>query len=172
MKYDWQKIEQEYVTGNMPLRELEEKYHISKSTIAKHANDAKFVEKRTKYKEKVAKKALTRASTRDARAISRIMTAAERTIRKLSGAITDDTVYGYIVEDPAQKDEETGERLPAGRHVEILTKADTKALVNLSTAIRNLAMATKVMYPDGDGMQQNDERQVVIMPGREEEDEE
>ena len=172
MKYDWQKIEHEYVTGNMPLIELAERYHISQTTIYKHAKVGKFDEKRQKYLEKVSKKALTRASTRDARAISKIMTAAERTIRKLAGAITDDTVYGYIVEDPAQKDLATGEQRPAGRHVEILTKADTKALVNLSTAIRNLAMATKVMYPEGDGTGAVDERSVVVMPDREEMDDE
>lgn len=169
MKYDWQKIEQEYVTGDMPLYDLAVKYHISNTTIYKHAKEGNFEEKRKKYKEKVSKKALSRASTRDARAISRIMTAAERTIRKLAGAITDDTVYGYIVDDAPRRDEETGEMMPGGQHVVQLTKADTKALVNLSTAIRNLAMATKVMYPDGDSLQQGDEREVLIMPEREDE---
>ena len=167
MKFDWAKIEQEYVTGDMPLIDIAERYHISQTTIYKHAAEGNFEEKRKKYHEKVMKKALTRASTRDARAISRIMTAAEKTIRKLSGAITDDTVYGYIVDEPPRTDEETGELRPGGQRVEILTKADTKALVNLSTAIRNLALATKVMYPDGDGSgQQEDQRSVVIMPDR------
>ena len=169
-KFDWQKIEQEYVTGDMPLIELAERYHISQTTIYKRAKEARFDEKRQKYRDKVAKKALNRASTRDARAISRIMTAAEKTISKLRAAITDDTVYGYIVEEPITRDEETGEPR-GGRHVELLSKADTKALVNLSTAIRNLAMATKVMYPDGDGAGPADERSVLIMPGREDEDE-
>ena len=168
-RYDWQKIEYEYVTGDEPLRQLAAKYHISESTIYKRAKEAQFDEKRRKYREKVAKKANTRASTRDARAMSRIMTAAEKTIAKLRSAVTDDTVFGYIVDDPPSKDEETGEPTPAGRHVEILTKADTKALVNLTTAIRNLAMATKVMYPDGDGTGKEDERAVVIMPERDEE---
>lgn len=171
-KFDWQKIEQEYVTGDMALSDLAEKYHISNTTIYKHAKDALFEEKRKKYLEKVAKKALTRASTRDARAISRVMTAAERTIRKLTGAITDDTVYGYIVDDPPRKDEETGEMIPGGQHIVQLTKADTKALVNLSTAIRNLSMAVKVMYPDGDSLREGDEREVVIMPDREESEDE
>jgi len=171
-KYDWRKIEQEYVTGDMPLRELAERYQISETTIYKHAKDGEYDEKRRKYREKVAKKALSRASTRDARAISRIMTAAERTIRKLNAAITDETVYGYIVQDQAQKDEETGEIRPAQPSVVILDKADTKALVNLSTAIRNLAMATKVMYPDGDGTGAQDEKSIVIMPDRDEEEDE
>lgn len=169
-RFDWAKIETEYVTGDMPLSELARAYHISDTTIYKHAKEAEFEKKRQKYREKVAKKVLTRASTRDARAISRIMTAAEKTIRKLTGAITDPTVYGYLVDDPARKDEETGEMVPAGKRVVIVDKADTKALVNLSTAIRNLAMATKVMYPDGDGSGTEDERSVVIMPEREEGD--
>ena len=166
-KYDWSKIEQEYVTGDMSLLELSEKYHISQTTIYKKAKEGEFDQKRQKYREKVAKKAITRASTRDARAIARIMTAAERTIRKLTGAITDDTVYGYLVEEPITMDEETGE-LRGGKHVVQLTKADTKALVNLSTAIRNLAMATRVMYPEGDGDGKNDEEHsgVVLMPDR------
>ena len=170
MKFDWQRIEQEYVTGDMPLRELAERYQISETTIYKHAKEGNFDDKRRKYKEKVMKKSLSRASTRDARAISRIMTAAEKTISKLRSAITDDTVYGYIVEDPPGRDAETGEPTPAGRHVELLTKADTKAIVNLSTAIRNLAMATRVMYPEGDGDgKEQAENGVVLMPERDEE---
>lgn len=160
------------MTGDITLRELSDKYHIAMSTLSKHAKDAEFTDKRDKYRKKVAKKALTRASTRDARAISRIMTAAEKTISKLRSAITDDTVYGYIVEDPPGKDDETGERTPASRHVELLTKADTKAIVNLSTAIRNLAMATRVMYPEGDGDgKEESENGVVLMPARDEDDE-
>jgi len=171
-KFDWQRIEQEYVTGDMPLRELAETYHVSLSTLSKHAKEAGFSEKRDKYRTKVSQKALTRASTRDARAISGIMTAAEKVIRKLKGAVTEDTVYGYIVSDPPAKDEETGETVPGRQRVEILSKADTKALVNLSTAVRNLAMATKVMYPDGDGQGEETDRSVVIMPGREEDENE
>ena len=171
MKYDWPKIEQEYVTGDMGLRELADKYHIAMSTLSKHAKVSDFVGKREKYRTKVGQKALTRASTRDARAISRIMTATEKTIRKLNKAVTDETVFGYLEEYPPTKDEETGELRPGGKNLVILDKADTKALVNLSTAIRNLAMATKVMYPDGDGSgQEQDARSVVIMPDRESEE--
>ena len=169
-KFDWQRIEQEYVTGDMTLFSLARTYHISETTIYKHAKEGKFEEKRQKYREKVSKKALTRASTRDARAISGIMTAAEKVIRKLRSAVTEDTVYGYIVSDPPAKDMETGETVPGRQRVEILSKADTKALVNLSTAVRNLAMATKVMYPDGDGQGEETDRSVVIMPGREEDE--
>lgn len=170
-KFDWQKIEQEYTTGDMPLSDLAERYHISQTTIYKHAKEANFEEKRKKYREKVAKKALTRASTRDARAIGRLMTGTEKAIRELRKAITNDTLYGYIVEETPEKDEETGERRPGGLRLQLMDKADTKALVNITTAIRNLAMATKVMYPDGDGQGTEDERSVVIMPDREDEDE-
>lgn len=167
MKFDWQRIEQEYVTGEMGLRELAEKYHVAMSTMSKHAKVAEFAEKRKKYRTKVGQKALTRASTRDAKAIARIMTATEKTIRKLNKAVTDETVFGYLQDDPPVKDEETGELRPGGTHLVILDKADTKALVNLSTAIRNLAMATRVMYPEGDGDGRDQtEGGVVMMPER------
>ena len=168
-KYDWPRIEQEYVTGSMALRELATRYKISETTIYKHAKEAKFDEKRRKYLEKVAKKAVTRTSARDARVLARLMTAADKLALKISKAVSDDTVFGYIVQDPPRTDEETGEQIPGGQRVEILTKADTKAIVNMSTAIRNMAMATKVMYPDGDGASGEDERSVVIMPERESE---
>lgn len=167
MKYDWQRIEQEYVTGDMPLSDLAEKYHVSQTTIYKHAKEAQFEEKRQKYREKVAKKALTRASTRDARAIGRLMTGTEKAIRELRKAITNDTLYGYIVQEAPEKDEETGERRPGGLRLQLMDKADTKALVNISTAIRNLAMATRVMYPEGDGDGRDQtEGGVVMMPER------
>ena len=166
-KIEWAKIEQDYVTGNDPLIRLCERYHVSQRTIYKHAKEADFEGKRKKYREKVAKKALTRASTRDARAISRLMTGNERLIRELQKAVTEKTLYGYIIQDGPTKDEETGELRPGSLRVEVTDKADTKALVNLSTAIRNLAMATKVMYPDGDGSGKEIERSVVIIPDRE-----
>lgn len=171
-KIDWQRLEQEYVTGDMPLRDLCGRYHVSETTIYKHAKEGRFDEKRQKYREKVAKKATARASTRDARAISRLMTGTERAIRELRRAITDDTLYGYIVTDPPTKDEETGEPKPGGLRVELLRKADTKAIVNISTAIRNLAMATKVMYP-GEGAESKDgqEQGVIILAERDLEEE-
>ena len=160
------------MTGDMPLRELAERYQISETTIYKHAKVGKFEEKRKKYHEKVAKKAVTRASTRDARAISRLMTGTEKAIRELRRAITNDTLYGYIVEDQPSKDEETGEQRPGGLRLQLMDKADTKALVNISTAIRNLAMATRVMYPEGDGDgKEESENGVVLMPARDEDDE-
>ena len=171
MRYDWTKIEHEYVTGKMPLLRLIERYHISQNTMYKHAKEGNWDEKRQKYQEKVAKKALTRASTRDARAISRLMTGNERLIRELQKAITEQTLYGYIIQDAPTTDEETGELRPGGMRVQMLEKADTKALVNISTAIRNIAMATKVMYPDGDGTGQEDERSVIIIPEQEQSEE-
>ena len=172
VKLDWQKIEQEYVTGEMGLRDLAEEHHVAMSTMSKHAKVQNFAEKRKKYRTKVGQKALTRASTRDAKAIARIMTATEKTIRKLNKAVTDETVFGYLQDETPGTDEETGERRPGGQHLVILDKADTKALVNLSTAIRNLSMAVKVMYPDGDSLREGDEREVVIMPDREESEDE
>lgn len=171
MKYDWPRIEQKYVTGDMSLRDLSAEEHIPMSTLSKHAKEAGFLDKRNRYRAKVAQKAVTRASARDIKALSRVMTGAERTIRKLNQAITDSTLYGYIVDTPAEKDVMTGETKPAGKDVVILDKADTKALVNISTAVRNLAMAIKVMYPDGDGTGDTQDRQVVIMPEREEDEE-
>lgn len=171
MKYDWQKVEQKYVTGDMSLRDLSAEEHIPMSTLSKHAKEAGFLDKRNRYRAKVAQKAVTRASARDVKAISRIMTAAEKTIKKLSKSITDETVFGYVNDVDTWEDALTGEVHPATKEVVILDKADTKALVNLSTAIRNLAMATKVMYPDGDGTGDTQDRQVVIMPEREEDEE-
>ena len=169
-KIDWPRIEQEYVTGSMSLSELAKRYHISQTTIYKHAKEAKFEEKRKKYGEKVAKKALTRASTRDGRAISRLMTGTERAIRELNKAIKEDTLYGYIVSNPPVKDEETGEQRPGGLRLELLPKADTKALVNISTAIRNLSMATRVMYPEGGQGRTGEEPGVIVLESRDEED--
>ena len=172
-KFDWLRIEQEYVTSDISLRELSEKYHVSMSALSKHAVDGKFTDKREKYKQKVAQKAATRASTRDGKAISRLMTGTEKAIRELRKAITEDTLYGYIVQEPAEKDEETGERRPGGLSLQLMRKADTKALVNISTAIRNLAMATRVMYPEGDGDGEKMEHSgVVLMPTIQEDDEE
>ena len=150
MKYDWGKIEQEYVTGKMSMEKLAEKHKIPYSSFRKYANGHKFQDKRTEYGQKVAQKALARAQARDARTLGNLGSALDKAARLLNKYVNDDdTIHGKIVNHMD------------GRIEEIRTKKlDTKALRDMTAAMREVSAAIKLLQPETD---RGDEKQEGII---------
>lgn len=71
MRYDWYKIETEYVSGTMTMEALAERYGIANSTFFKRAKEREFVEKRRKFREKVEEKNLARRRARKSKKLER-----------------------------------------------------------------------------------------------------
>lgn len=167
-KYDWDKIEHEYVTSTISMRELAERYKIPEKTLFQHAKKVDLVGQRRKFSAKVRQKAFTRDSNKAAKTLSNIGLASDKLINETMRALTEETLYGQIVEMPPVKDEETG-MMRIGLQVEITPKADVKAIQGLSNALKNLMAVVKDLYPDaGQGI--GNERGVIIMPPRQEQD--
>ena len=50
MRYDWAKIEREYVTGNGSLEDIADKHHINVTTVSKRSTKGGWVQKRQDYR--------------------------------------------------------------------------------------------------------------------------
>ena len=153
VKYDWLKIDFEYITGDMSLHEMADEKGIPFHTLAAHARKAKYAEKRTEYKQLVLSKLRKEMSKHDADAISDIMTATEKAIKLVGLYIADDaTLHNYVI----------------GQKEIRLDKMDTKALRNMSGTIRDLVCVLKILNPDT--TENTDQPQgVIIMPEIEDE---
>ena len=155
MKYDWAKIEQEYVSGKMSMEGLAKKYGIPNSSFRKYANGHKFKEKRTEYGQKVAERALARAQARDARTLGNLSSALDKAARTLNKYIgDDDTLFGRVsvTEDGVQEYR--------------TKKLDTKALRDMTAAMREVSAAIKLLQPEKES-ETGDREGVIVLTERE-----
>ena len=155
MRYDWDRIEKEYVTGRVTMEKLSEKYQIPIGTIQKKAIVRKFTEKRSLYAEKVKEKAIARAQARDARTLGNLQSALDKASRLLNKYITDeDTLFGRV--------SVTADGMQEYR----ARKMDTKAMRDMTAAMREVSAAIKLLQPEmaGGGAEEGG---VVMMPEQE-----
>lgn len=156
-KFDWDKIEHEYVTGRMTLEALAKKHQISISQIQKVSSRRHFSEKRSEYAENVKEKALARAQARDIRTLSNVKSALDKAAKTINHYITDeDTLHGRI---------HTGD---FGVTEYRTKKLDTKALRDMTAALREVASAIQVLAP-AEGADREQRSGVIILPEVDEE---
>ena len=155
MKYDWGKIEQEYFSGKMSMEKLAEKYNIPNSTFRKYANVHNFKEKRTKYGQKVAERAIARAQARDARTLGNLQSALDKASRLLNKYITDeDTLFGRV--------SVTADGMQEYR----ARKMDTKAMRDMTAAMREVSAAIKLLQPETE-KEDGERGGVIVLAARE-----
>lgn len=156
-KFDWDKIEHEYVTGRMTLETLARKHQISVSQIQKVSSRRHFSEKRSEYAETVKEKALARAQARDIRTLSNVKSALDKAARLLNKYIADeDTLHGRI---------HTGD---FGVTEYKTKKLDTKALRDMTAALRETTAALTALAP-AEGADREQRSGVIILPEVDEE---
>lgn len=159
MRYDWAKIEAEYVAGKESMEAIAARYGIAKSTFFKRAKERNFTQKRSKFREKAEEKSIARAQAREARRLERttanVNGALDRAAKRINRLLDDDaTLHGKIL---ATEDGIT----------EIRTnKADTKALRELTSALRDVASALQLMQNGGQGAGESNNQGVIILPER------
>jgi len=159
MKYDWEKIEQEFISGKSTMEALARKYQIPLNTFYKRAKVRKFSEKRENYAKRVQEKALARAQARDARTLGNLSSALDKAARTLNKYIgDDDTLFGRVsvTEDGVQEYR--------------TKKLDTKALRDMTAAMREVSAAIKLLQPEKES--DTGEREGVIVLTEREVDEE
>ena len=156
MKYDWEKIEQEFISGKSTMEALARKYQIPLNTFYKRAKVRKFSEKRENYARRVQEKALARAQARDARTLGNLSSALDKAARLLNKYVADEkTLHTKIVNHMDGSLEEVK-----------VEKVDTKALRDMTAAMREVSAAIKLLQPDAGGPG-GEEGGVVMMPEQE-----
>ena len=160
MKYDWDRIEQEFVSGKMTMEALAKKYKIPNNTFYKSANVRKFSKKREEYAKRVQEKALARAQARDARTLGNLGSALDKAARTLNEYVNDeDTLFGRV--SVSEKGVEEYK----------VKKLDTKALRDMTAAMREVSAAIKLLQPETENRDQQ-ESGVILMPEMEEDESE
>jgi hypothetical protein len=157
LKYDWDKIEHEYVTGKCTMEELARKHKIPLNTFYKRSKVRNFSEKRENYTRTVQEKAIARARARDVRTLSNLGGALDKAARALNKYFTDeDTLFNRV-------------SISADGLVELRAKKlDTKALRDMTAAVKEAAAAMRLLTPEQTAEAEN-QAGVIILPGRENE---
>lgn len=152
MKYDWEKIEQEFISGKSTMEAMARKYQIPLNTFYKRANVRKFSEKRENYAKRVQEKALARAQARDARTLGNLSSALDKAARLLNKYIVDeDTLFGRVIE--------TKEGVQEYR----VKKMDTKVVRDLTAAVKDAAAAMRLLTPEKES-EEEDNTGIIELP--------
>lgn len=132
---DWAAIETEYIRGKMSQGDLAKEHGISYNTLNRHAKEGLWPEKRKKYRERTVKKALTRASARDARKLAGLRRSADRMASMLEKALEDpEVIYRRTTMDAFGNVHDVRGQTPEGKNFRNLAGA----LLDLTKAIRDL----------------------------------
>ena len=87
---DWKKIEAEYITTETSYRKLADKYGVDQATIARRAKKHDWVSKRQHHADKTQAKILTADTQRKVDRVGRLMTVADKLLKKVEQAVDDD----------------------------------------------------------------------------------
>lgn len=143
-KPDWNSIKSEYITTDISYRKLAEKRGVSWRTLAERARREGWPAERSRYCNtvvvKTVQKTATKQSSANARKLDRLQQAADSMSEVIAGIFGDGEQFNrYIITeglgDGATKVEERQYK-----------KIDTRAIKDLTGAIKNLAQAMRNIY--------------------------
>ena len=137
---DWERIRTEYITGRENLRTLCERCGVAYSSISKRSSAEKWAQQRKEYAKTVQKKALARASTRDARRVASLQTAGRRMCQELERLMADaqKQLYTHVAIETADGRSRLTERR--------LETVDDHRLLNLAKAMREMTGVMRNLY--------------------------
>lgn len=152
--HNWKKIKTEYITTNIGLRKLAEKYGVAVSTVGRRSKDEGWPALRLQYKDKTLTKTLEKSSDIEANRLARLMDTTTKAIDVAVKAFEDEQQFNrYLVNrheayaSPIIADDgETaiGER--AWTEEKIYSKVDTKALKDLTSVLKDLTGLMRDFY--------------------------
>ena len=153
MDIDWKTISVDYITGTASTKTLAKKYNLPKVTVEKRCNKDKWVAKRKAYRERTTEKVLKKQEEKTVNKMAHLMSAAD-----LMGKHID-----RILQDTKQFNKRIIEQ-PDGELVEKeFTKADTKALRDLTASIKDLTAVMQALYPKDDNETKTDSGGVIVL---------
>lgn len=96
-KWDWDKLRTGYITGNISLTRLADKYGVPYKTIAHRSTKEKWGEQKNQYRASVGKKAVEKLASKAARALSEEFTVACEITKVLRAALRDAQQFNRFV---------------------------------------------------------------------------
>ena len=87
---DWKKIKAEYITTDTSYRKLAQKYGLAESTIYARGGKEHWVEQKEQHQSKTVAKTLDALSDKEVNRAARLMTVADKLLKKVEQAVDDD----------------------------------------------------------------------------------
>lgn len=153
-KYDWDKIRDEYVSGNITLDALSEKYKIPRATIGNRSSRENWM---TLRRERKKTGAIFNEGGSDKleklREISEVLT------KKISDAVSDERQFNrYLISEKAS--DENGKPITVTSE-RCFDKLDIKALKEMTSTLKVLSECVKELY-DIEGGQAGSEDETAL----------
>lgn len=140
---NWPAIKAEYITTDISYRDLAAKKGVAVNTLSARAKREKWVTQRRNYRDKLAEetvqKVASKKSTESAKKLATLQKAADNMGTVIAGIFDDLHQFNrYIVQEKKGFDTNTSEK--------IFEKVDTKAIKELSSAMRDIAYVLRNVY--------------------------
>lgn len=140
----WSALRAEYISGDISIRKLAEKYNLSRRSVSRRATEGKWADARRNYREKVQSKFIEKSSDIEAADKALKLISLQQSADKMADVIQrvfDDTdqFNRYIISEgigggATQTEERT------------YSKVDTKAIKDLTSAMKDLTQVMRNLY--------------------------
>ena len=132
-KYDWDNIRTEYITSDLSLKDISDKYGVSQRLVNTKSAEQGWVDQRKKYNAKVVEKAVNKVATKRANQLAKEFTIADNISNVLKKALDDAEQFNRYIIDTTTRVDGTEIRTSEEKTFE---KVDMRALKDAAAALR------------------------------------
>ena len=131
--YDWDKIRTEYITSDLSLKDVSEKYGVQQRLVNTKSAEQGWVDQRKKYNAKVVEKAVNKVATKRANQLAKELAIADNISNVLKKALDDAEQFNRYIIDTTTRVDGTEIRTSEEKTFE---KVDMRALKDAAAALR------------------------------------
>ena len=132
-KYDWDSLRTEYITSDLSLKDISEKYGVSQRLVNTKSAEQGWVEQRKKYNAKVVEKAVNKVAAKRANQLAKELAIADNISNVLKKALDDAEQFNRYIIDTTTRVDGTEIRTSEEKTFE---KVDMRALKDAAAALR------------------------------------
>ena len=140
--YDWDKIRTEYITSDLSLKDISEKYGVQQRLVNTKSAEQGWVDQRKKYNAKVVEKAVNKVATKRANQLAKELAIADNISNVLKKALDDAEQFNRYIIDTTTRVDGTEIRTSEEKTFE---KVDMRALKDAAAALRLVAEMKRSM---------------------------
>ena len=132
-KYDWDKLRTEYITSDLSLKDISDKYGVSQRLVNTKSSEQGWVDQRKKYNAKVVEKAVNKVAAKRANQLAKELAIADNISNVLKKALEDAEQFNRYIIDTTTRVDGTEIRTSEEKTFE---KVDMRALKDAAAALR------------------------------------
>ena len=131
--YDWDKIRTEYITSDLSLKDISEKYGVQQRLVNTKSAEQGWVDQRKEYNAKVVEKAVNKVAAKRANQLAKELAIADNISNVLKKALDDAEQFNRYIIDTTTRVDGTEIRTSEEKTFE---KVDMRALKDAAAALR------------------------------------